>query len=203
MLGLFFLVALVLFPFALILLIFVLIALILPAAMIRRERHWEPVTEFNSALFYVIKIVTLFTIAHTMTLSLAAFRVIDLPSRLVESVIAISIAIAAIDILFPIFKKKIAWVVFIFGLFHGFGFASGLSTTGMPRVELPWALLWFNIGVEIGQLAFVFLASALARSFKVLEIRWPRWALALPGYSVGSLGAYWTIQRTIILFGAL
>ena len=98
-----------------------LIALILPAAMTRRGNVWEPVTEFRSALLYVIKIVTLFTIAHTMTLSLAAFRVIDLPSRLVESVIAISIAIAAIDILFPIFKKKIAWVVFIFGLFLGSG----------------------------------------------------------------------------------
>jgi len=92
-----------------------LIALILPAAMIRRERRWEPVTEFRSALFYVIKIVTLFTVAHTLTLSLAAFRMVDLPTRLVESVIAISIAVAALDILFPIFKKKIVWVVFIFG----------------------------------------------------------------------------------------
>ena len=71
--------------------------------MIRRERHWEPFTEFNSALFYIIKIVTLFTIANTLALILAAFSVIDPPTRLVELVIAISIAIVALDILFPIF----------------------------------------------------------------------------------------------------
>jgi hypothetical protein len=94
-------------------------------------------------------------------------------------------------------------VAFVFGLLHGFGFASGLSTTGMPKVEVPLALLFFNVGVELGQLIFVFTALALAWSFKVLEVRWSRWAAALPGYIVGSLGAYWTIQRTVILFGGL
>jgi hypothetical protein len=91
----------------------------------------------------------------------------------------------------------------MFGLLHGFGFASGLSTTGMPKVELPLALLFFNVGVELGQLGFVFTALALVRSFRVLEVRWPRWIEALPGYAVGSLGAYWTVQRTVILLGAL
>ncbi len=96
------------------------------------------------------------------------------------------------------------WVVaFLFGLLHGFGFASGLSTTGMPSAELPLALLFFNVGVELGQLVFVFTALALVSSFKVLEVRWPRWVQALPGYIVGSLGAYWTIQRTVILLGGL
>jgi len=96
------------------------------------------------------------------------------------------------------------WIVaFVFGLLHGFGFASGLSTTGMPKAELPVALLYFNVGVELGQLAFVFLALALAWSFRTLEVRWPRWALAMPGYTVGSLGAYWTFQRSVILVGGL
>jgi hypothetical protein len=94
-------------------------------------------------------------------------------------------------------------VAFLFGLLHGFGFASGLSTTGMPRVELPPALLFFNVGVELGQLVFVFIALALMKAFKVLEVRWPRWMEAFPGYAVGSLGAYWTIQRTVILLGGL
>ena len=132
-----------------------LIALILPAAMIRRERRWEPVTEFRSALFYVIKIVTLFTVAHTLTLSLAAFRMVDLPTRLVESVIAISIAVAALDILFPIFKKKIVWVVFIFGLFHGFGFASVLAHLGVLGEHMVLSLFGFNLGVELGQVAVI------------------------------------------------
>ena len=88
------------------------------------------------------------------------------------------------------------WVVaFAFGLLHGFGFASGLSTLGLPRAEIPLALLLFNVGVELGQLAFVALVLLLARSFRTLEIRWPRWAEALPGYAVGGLGAFWTIQR--------
>jgi len=94
-------------------------------------------------------------------------------------------------------------VAFLFGLLHGFGFASGLSTTGMPKVELPPALLYFNVGVELGQLVFVFIALALVSSFKTLEVRWPTWVEAAPGYVVGSLGAYWTIQRTVMLLGAL
>jgi HupE / UreJ protein len=93
-------------------------------------------------------------------------------------------------------------VAFAFGLLHGFGFASGLSTTGIPPAELPLALLSFNIGVELGQLGFVAVALLLAGSFRVLEMRWPAWVLRVPGYVVGACGAYWTIQRTVTLFGA-
>ena len=85
----------------------------------------------------------------------------------------------------------------------GVGFASGLSTTGMPSAELPWALLFFNVGVELGQLTFVFLVLWLIRSFRILEIHWPRWAQMVPGYAVGSLGAFWTIQRTFMLLRSL
>jgi hypothetical protein len=73
----------------------------------------------------------------------------------------------------------------------------------MPRAELPWALLWFNVGVELGQLLFVFIALGLVWAFRVLQVHWPRWVLWLPGYTVGSLGAYWTIQRTVILIRGL
>ena len=74
---------------------------------------------------------------------------------------------------------------------------------GLPKAEIPLALLLFNVGVELGQLAFVVLVVLLERAFRALEIRWPRWAEALPGYAVGSLGAFWTIQRTAILLGGL
>jgi HupE / UreJ protein len=94
------------------------------------------------------------------------------------------------------------WVVaFAFGLLHGFGFASGLSITGVPPAELPLALLSFNIGVELGQLGFVAVTLLLAGSFRVLDLRWPVWVLRAPGYVVGTCGAYWTIQRTVMLFG--
>jgi hypothetical protein len=94
------------------------------------------------------------------------------------------------------------WVVaFAFGLLHGFGFASGLSTTGIPQAELPLALLSFNIGVELGQMGFVAMALLLDGSFRVLDMRWPIWVLRAPGYMVGTCGAYWAIKRTAMLFG--
>ena len=83
----------------------------------------------------------------------------------------------------------------------GAGFASGLATTGLPRGEIPLALLLFNVGVEIGQLGFVCLVLLLERSFRQLEIRWPVWVAHAPGYLVGSLGAFWTIQRAAMIVG--
>jgi hypothetical protein len=74
---------------------------------------------------------------------------------------------------------------------------------GLPQAEIPLALLLFNVGVEIGQLFFVALVIGLERAFRTLEIRWPRLVEALPGYAVGTLGAYWTIQRTLVLLGGL
>jgi len=157
----------------------------------------------------LLKTVTAFTLAHSITLGIATLGYASLPLPPLNAAIALSILFlgpeivrcwrgeTSITIHYP-------WVVaFLFGLLHGFGFASGLTTAGMPRAEIPLALLCFNVGVELGQLVFVFTAVALARSFKVLEVRWPRWVQALPGYTVGSLGAYWTIQRTLILLGGL
>ena len=88
-----------------------------------------------------------------------------------------------------------------FGLLHGFGFASGLTALGLSHTEIPEALLLFNVGVEIGQIFFVLLMIVLEQSFQTLEIRWPRSVAALPSYTVGSLGACWTIQRVAILLG--
>lgn len=174
-----------------------LVALILPAAMIRRGNIWEPVTEFRSALFYVIKIVTLFTIAHTMTLSLAAFRVMDLPARLVESVIAISIAIAAIDILFPIFKKKIAWVVFIFGLFHGFGFASVLAHLGVLGEHMALSLFGFNLGVEIGQVAVILVIFPVLYMIRNYAF-FPKIILRFGAVVLIVLSTVWFLERAVL-----
>jgi hypothetical protein len=92
------------------------------------------------------------------------------------------------------------WLVaFAFGLLHGFGFASGLAELGLPRAEIPLALLLFNIGVELGQIGFVLLIFAVVKSFRLLEITWPGWVELVPGYAVGSLGAFWTIERTVAM----
>jgi hypothetical protein len=93
-------------------------------------------------------------------------------------------------------------VAFAFGLLHGFGFASGLAAIGLPQADIPLALLAFNVGVEIGQLAFVALILLLVRAFKVLQVHWPRAMELAPAYVVGSLGAFWTIQRVVLMFEA-
>ncbi len=157
----------------------------------------------------LVKTITSFTFAHSITLALVTLGFASIPLPPLNAAVALSILFLGPEIVRSwrgetSLTIKYPWIVaFLFGLLHGFGFASGLSTTGMPKTELPWALLFFNVGVELGQLAFVFLALVLAWSFKTLEIRWPRWALAIPGYTVGSLGAYWTIQRSVILVGGL
>ena len=174
-----------------------LIALILPAAMIRREQRWEPVSEFRSAFFYVVKIVTLFTVAHTLTLSLASFDVVELPSRLVESVIAISITIAALDILYPIFKKKIAWVVFIFGLFHGFGFASVLSHLGVLGEHMALSLFGFNLGVEIGQVAIILAIFPLLYMIRNYSF-FPKVVLKYGAVVLIMISMVWFVERAIL-----
>jgi len=157
----------------------------------------------------LFKTITSFTVAHSITLAIATLGYAQAPLPPLNVAIALSILFLGPEIVRArrgesSLTIRFPWLVaFAFGLLHGFGFASGLSTVGMPSAELPWALLWFNVGVEIGQLLFVFLALALVWSFRTLEIRWPRWSLALPGYTIGSLGAYWTIQRTAILLGGL
>jgi len=157
----------------------------------------------------LFKTITAFTVAHSITLAIATLGYASVPLPPLNACIALSILFLGPEIVRSwrgetSLTIRRPWVVaFLFGLLHGFGFASGLSTSGMPKAELPLALLFFNVGVELGQLVFVFLALGLARSFRVLEVRWPRWVEALPGYTVGSLGAYWAIQRTVILIGGL
>ena len=146
-----------------------------------------------------------FTIAHSITLALSALELVRLHVPPVEAAIALSIVFVAVEMARGkenslTFRYPIA-VSTSFGLLHGFGFASGLTAMGLPTNEIPLALLFFNVGVELGQLAFVFLMLALARSFRTLEIRWPRWAELVPGYAVGTLGALWFIERTAILMG--
>lgn len=132
-----------------------LLALLLPAVVVRRGGKWEAVAAFKPAFIAVLKIVTAFTLAHSITLTLATLGVISLPSRWVESTIAASVVIAAVNNLFPLFRER-RWVMaFLFGLIHGFGFASVLTDLGLPQKALVLALVGFNLGVEAGQMAIV------------------------------------------------
>jgi hypothetical protein len=132
-----------------------LVTLLLSAVLTRNGRTWLPVEDFSSAFWSTAKVVTAFTLAHSVTLSVAAFGLVELPSRLVESVIAASIIVAAINNLYPVVTRRLWVMAFVFGLMHGFGFASVLTEFGLPPDSKLAALLSFNVGVEIGQLAIV------------------------------------------------
>ena len=155
----------------------------------------------------LVKTVTAFTVAHSITLAVATLGYAELPVLPLNAMIALSILFLGPEIVRSwrgetSFTIRHPWVVaFAFGLLHGFGFASALTGAGLPRQELPLALVSFNVGVERGQLGFIALVLALERSFRKLEVLWPRWAQALPGYAVGSLGAFWTVQRLALLLG--
>ena len=156
----------------------------------------------------LVKTITAFTVAHSITLAAATLGFASVPVLPLYAAIALSILFLGPEIVRArrgqtSFTIRHPWVVaFAFGLLHGFGFASGLTTMGLPPAEIPLALLMFNVGVELGQLGFIALILLLERAFRVLEIQWPRFVTALPGLMVGSLGAYWTIQRLALMWGA-
>jgi hypothetical protein len=148
----------------------------------------------------LVKTITAFTVAHSITLAIATLGYASVPAGPLEAAIALSILFLGPEIVRAwrgesSFTIRHPWVVaFAFGLLHGFGFASGLTALGLPPGEIPLALLAFNVGVEIGQLAFVALILLLVRAFKALHIQLPRAVELAPAYVVGSLGAFWTIQ---------
>jgi hydrogenase/urease accessory protein HupE len=156
----------------------------------------------------LVKTVTAFTVSHSITLAIATLGYAEAPALPLNAAIALSILFLGPEVVRTwrgetSFTIHHPWVVaFAFGLLHGFGFATALTGAGLPRGELPLALLSFNVGVEAGQLGFVALIFALAHSFRVLQFDWPRWVRVLPGYTVGGLGAFWTVQRVLMLLGA-
>ncbi|MGE5621769.1 MAG: HupE/UreJ family protein [Bacillota bacterium] len=132
-----------------------LLSLLLPAVLVLRGDQWKSSDSFRASLFDVLKIVTAFTLAHSITLTLATLKAVTLPSRWVESAIAASVVVAALNNLFPLLHGRRWIAAFAFGLIHGFGFASVLADLGLPQSSLLLALLGFNLGVEIGQVAIV------------------------------------------------
>ncbi|WP_193210693.1 HupE/UreJ family protein [Luteolibacter marinus] len=146
--------------------------------------------------------ITAFTLAHSITLGLATLGYISLPGPPVEAVIALSIALVAVDILRkrrganPATSRWPWMVAFVFGLLHGFGFAGALGDIGLPQQAVPLALLFFNVGVEAGQLLFIAAVLLLAAGFKRLPLRLPEWTKSIPPYAIGSLAMFWVIERS-------
>jgi hypothetical protein len=173
-----------------------LLSLLLPAVLRRRDRHWEAVPLAKPAFLNILEVVTAFTVAHSITLSLAAFDVVRLPSRLTESVIAASIIVAALNNVFPKVTEGRWRIAFAFGLLHGFGFASVLADMGLPPGARVFSLVAFNLGVELGQLAVVMAVMPVAYAvratafYRQTVMRWGSSAIA-------ALALSWLVQRAI------
>lgn len=147
--------------------------------------------------------ITAFTVAHSITLAVATLGYVSAPPGPIEALIAFSIAVVAAEAVAVNRQRKAArpgrpWIIaFCFGLLHGFGFAGALSETGLPGDAVPLALLFFNIGVEIGQLVFVAAVLIAAASLRKLQPKAVLPASMAAAYVIGTLSAYWTIERAV------
>ncbi|MFG6413978.1 HupE/UreJ family protein [Roseateles sp. DC23W] len=171
-----------------------LVVLLLPAVLQREAGRWRPASAWRPALWRVLGVVTAFTVAHSITLALAVFDVLDPPSRGVESLIALSVLLAALNNLRPVVVDARWQLTFAFGLVHGFGFANALKDMGLARGELALPLVLFNVGVEAGQLAIVAVLVPLVWAAR----RWRgyvRWVLGAGSAAVALIATLWLVER--------
>ncbi len=173
-----------------------LLALLLPGVLRRRDGKWQPVDDIRPAIVSVLKVVTAFTVAHSITLSLAVLGFVHLPTRLVESAIAASVVVAAFNNLVPLFPDGVWMVAFGFGLLHGFGFANALRDLGLQHGRLAVTLFGFNLGVEIGQLAIVSVFLPLALSLRCL-VFYQRFILRMGSAAIVVVASTWLAERVL------
>lgn len=151
----------------------------------------------------IIKTITAFTLAHSITLSLAALGYVDFPTAPIEAVIALSIVFLALEIVKnskgeeTLTARKPWLVAFIFGLLHGLGFAGALTNIGLPQLDIPLALAFFNVGVEFGQLAFVFVTLGLLYLVGKTQLS-VKWGKQFAAYAIGSIAVFWMIERIAV-----
>ena len=175
-----------------------LLSLLLPSVLIFNKYEWKAAGHFREPFWDVLKVVTSFTVAHSITLSLAALSVVALPSRLVESTIALSVVLAALNNLKPVVAERRWAVAFAFGLIHGFGFASVLADLGLPQGALLLALVGFNLGVEAGQLAIV--GAFLPVAYALRGTWFYRYVVFAGGSAAIALVALiWLVERVFVL----
>jgi hypothetical protein len=173
-----------------------LLTLILPAVFFLDRREWQARERFRDTGLEIVKTVSAFTIAHSLTLCLVTFHLLHLPSRLVESVIAFSVLLAGLNNLFPVLHEGRWKLAFLFGLVHGIGFAEVLVDLQLPTSALVNSLVSFNVGVEIGQLAIV--AAALPPAFALRRTFVYRRVVFLGGSAAASLvAALWLVDRAL------
>jgi hypothetical protein len=175
-----------------------LFVLLLTAVLVQRGQSWEPAPRFADALLNTLKIITIFTISHSITLALAALGLVDVPAAPVEAIIALSIMVVALNNIFHFFKTHTWLLIFAFGLAHGLGFASALGELQFRNVDIKKVLIMFNVGVEVGQVFVIFLVLPVLfyfrklRGYRQIVIPALSWiAVILSGYWLGSRVGWW------------
>lgn len=184
-----------------------LLSLLLPAVWIRSavtdprtgltRTRWVPSSNLKLALTNVLKVVTAFTVAHSITLALSVLNIVNPPSRWVESIIAASVVLAALNNIWPLISEARWKLTFVFGLVHGFGFASALKDAGLAKGALVGPLVGFNVGVEIGQLCIVAVVLPIAWSLR--GTRTYRGAFAAGSLAIAGVAGLWLVQRAFDL----
>ncbi len=148
--------------------------------------------------------VTAFTLGHSVTLALASLGLVNVPQGPIEAAIALSIYVLAVELTASLrgrttLTQRAPWIVASgFGLLHGLGFAGALAEVGLPSGEIPLALFAFNLGIELGQLAFVAVVLLIGAALRALPVPWPRWSAAVPAYGIGSAAVYWFFERILV-----
>ncbi len=154
----------------------------------------------------LLKTITAFTLAHSITLAAATLGWVHIPSAPVEAVIALSIIFLAVELVHyyqgkTVFSSKYPWVVaFIFGLLHGFGFAGALANVGLPPHDIPLTLFLFNVGVETGQLIFIVAVMLIIWLLHKIFKSFPLWSRWIPPYAIGCMAAFWFFQRLAVIY---
>ena len=173
-----------------------IMALVIPSVLVfRLGATWEPSPSFGASLWRVLKIVTMFTVAHTITLTLGGLGIVEFPPALVETIIAVSIILTALHNIRPVFVNKEWIIAFGFGLFHGFGFAGLLSDLGLTQSRRFVSLLGFNLGIEVGQaliIVLIFPALFLARRTRAYQP-----AMYLGSAILIGVASLWALDRSV------
>ena len=175
-----------------------LLTLILPAVLTQKNGTWQPRTELWPALRQVIWIATAFTIAHSLTLGLASFRVVRIPSSVIEPLVALTVLLAALNNVWPLVRHRLAALAFAFGTVHGFAFAEVLAPVSLSPRETAIALVAFNGGVELGQLIILAIGFALLAAMRDWR-GYSRWVLGGGSIAVAIVAVGWILQRTLDL----
>lgn len=180
-----------------------LLSLLLPTVLYRRQGRWQAVTALRPTTLSVLKIVTVFTLAHSITLWLAVMQIVTLPAQLVEATIAFSIVVTALNNLYPVLPRHGWLIAFLFGLVHGFGFANVLLDLGLADSALGVSLLGFNIGVELGQIAIVIAFIPLAYLLRQTAF-YRVVVLQLGSILIAMIALLWMIERLfdVVIIGS-